>query len=243
MCPAPGMLPQFKGSLNQIVNDYCLWYTRDEAGARDAAFCLGGIGISDGSGDGTLAPSSLSGAPPLRNTPDLPRLSPEGDELWVRGDGRIYVYTRAGDHAWGFVRDLGLMLSSGIETFTPPTRKVAGKRRFVMTTLNIQNLQEWEDDGAQLTMVGQYTNSQEGSAFFLNPTLTADGLRLVWSGATFADPNTNLTLYADRGSLSETFSTAKVLTSAPVVTDPFLTADCGRIYTSGLGSIFYAEQP
>jgi hypothetical protein len=50
------------------------------------------------------------------------------------------------------------------------------------------------------------------------------------------------TLYSDRKAVSEVFSPASVLATAPVVLDPFLTSDCGRIYTSGLGSIFFAEQ-
>jgi hypothetical protein len=244
-CPDPATPPQFKGSLHQ-VNDNCTFYTRDEAGMRDAALCDSGVVnapavISDGGGDGLLTMVTLS--PPLTSPPEMPRLSPEGDELWVRDGGKVLVYSHAGDHSWTFARDLGVSLQDFQESFTPPTRWVAGKRRFVLTTLSAQHLQEWEDDGTNVTLQLDYPASQEGTSFFIFPTLTADGLRLVWSGAILTDTtDASRTFYAYRQTLTESFSPGSVLQTAPIVTDAFLTADCGRIYTSGLGSIFFAEQ-
>ena len=50
------------------------------------------------------------------------------------------------------------------------------------------------------------------------------------------------TLYMDRASIDAPFSPPTVLATAPVVYDPFLASDCSKLYTSGLGSIFYAPQ-
>jgi hypothetical protein len=245
MCPTPGTPPQFKGSLHQ-VSDNCVLYTLDEAGTRDAALCTSGVVnepavISDGGGDGVLSPVTL--VPPPASAPDMPRLSPEGDELWVRAGGKILVYSHTGDHTWTFARDLGVSFQDFQESYSPPSRWVAGKRRFVATTNTTQLLQEWEDDGTTVTMGLQYPSVQEGTSFFLFPTLTADGLRLVWSGSFPTDMTAaSRTLYADRKTVSDAFSLATNLTTAPVVLDAFLTDDCGRLYTSGLGSIFFAEQ-
>ena len=75
-----------------------------------------------------------------------------------------------------------------------------------------------------------------GSEFIL-----ADGLRLVFVGQG-VDTNFAQTFYADRAQLADPFVQAVPLASAPVAYDPFLTTDCSRLYTSGLGSIFYARQ-
>jgi hypothetical protein len=49
--------------------------------------------------------------------------------------------------------------------------------------------------------------------------------------------------YADRASIDDLFGTASPVDSVPTgIAWPHMTADCGRLYYSALGSVFYAEQ-
>lgn len=49
-------------------------------------------------------------------------------------------------------------------------------------------------------------------------------------------------MFADRSDPSVPFPAASPLATAPVVFDAFLSEDCGRLYTWGLGYLFYASQ-
>jgi hypothetical protein len=243
MCPAPGTPPRFSSLLHQEIVEYCEFFSETEAGDLAAADCNRGVGISDRGADGLLTPATLVTTVPITSTPALPRLTPEGDEMWVRVGSSFFVYSHTGDHLWTYQRDLLVPAGTSNDVITPPSRRVQGKRHFVRFAFNMGTLEELVDDGAQLTQIKTYTPGDFGVPFFQFPTLTADGLRLVFASGDPNDVLTNITVYSDRASIDDNFSLpARVLDSAPVVFDPFLTVDCGRIYTSGLGSIFYAQQ-
>lgn len=245
-CPAPGTPPQFSKILHQAIERNCQGYMTSPESQRAVAFCFdaGGLfgGIVDGEVDGVLQTSTLTPAGDF----DWPRLTPEGNEIWVRDRGspaKFAVFQWQSDHQWTRVRDLMITGVARDDYITAPSRAVGGKRRFLRYAFSTFKLLEYEDDGATTSgPIRSYdVNIDLGSDFINLPNLDASGLRLVFVGET---PGTTYsqTFYADRASLDVPFSKAMPLPTAPVAFDPFVTPDCSRIYTSGLGSIFYAQQ-
>lgn len=241
-CPAPGTQPQFSGSLRQAIAKNCLSYTTSIAANRGVAFCVAPDGIYDGPIDEVPVQATLSPAIDA----DFPRITPEGDEIWVRHRGTatpsFAVYAYAADHQWTYVRDLMVGTVGTNDIITAPSKKIGGKRRFVEYVFQSFRLDEYEDDGAIATLVHSYNVQADlGIDFVAFPNLDADGLRLVFAGELQSSKMTQ-TLYMDRATIDAAFQAPTVLATAPVVYDPFLAADCSKLYTSGLGSIFYAPQ-
>jgi hypothetical protein len=240
-CPTTGLQPGFGKILHQSIAKNCISYTTSSATNRAAAYCFDPEGIADGPIDevpehATLTPSG---------TFDWPRLSPEGDELWLRKRGTgvavFSIYQYASDHHWTWVRDLAIPNTSMDDVITAPSRRVGGVRRFLRYAFQQFKLIEYTDDGVTTTEIGSYDTQALGTLYMQFPNLDADGLRLVFVGqsptATFAQ-----TFYGDRAAITDPFVAAAPLATAPLAYDPFLTSDCSRLYTSGLGSIFYAQQ-
>ena len=245
-CPGPGAQPQFSKVLHQAIERNCQGYMTSPESDRAVAYCfdVGGAfgGIVDGKVDGDLQLTTLTPA----GSYDWARLSPEGNEIWVRDRSsppKFAVFQWQSDHQWTHGRDLTIANVARDDYITAPSRAVGGKRRVVRYAFNDFKLYEYDDDGtATSPPIRSYdVNVDLGSDFVSLPNLDASGLRLVFVGET---PGTSYsqTFYADRASLDDAFSIAKPLATAPVAFDPFMTADCSRIYTSGLGSIFYAQQ-
>ena len=240
-CPPIGTVPEFARRLHQAVTQNCVNYTSSESANVAVAYCLDVDQIADGEVDGPLSPSTFV---PAVNGSE-PRLTPEGDEMWIRQRTNtpiFTVYKHDSSHTWLKLRDLTVVTSSQDDSISAPTRRGPGGRRFVRYAFAEFRLYEYLDDGTTATPVHVYTTTALGVQFLLFPNLSADGLRLTFVGALQSSASSaGVTLYADRASLSDLFVTAVAIPSAPVVDDPFLTADCGRLYTSGLGSIFYAQ--
>ena len=239
-CPPPGTQPAFATLLHQAIAKNCISYTTSTPTGRAAAYCLDIAAIAVGEIDGVPEPAVLTPAGDL----DWPRLTPEGDELWARRrttTSTFAVYQHVADHSWTWVRDLVPAAVGRDDTITAPSRRIGGIRRFLRYAFSELQLHEYDDDGTTATLVRTYTAQALGVLFIQFPNLDADGLRLVFVGqapdATFVQ-----TFYADRARLEDPFSPATPLASAPLAFDPFLAESCSRLYTSGLGSIFYAQQ-
>ena len=76
----------------------------------------------------------------------------------------------------------------------------------------------------------------------VNPMLSSDGLRMVFSGTTMPLQIGRKMYYAERADLSKRFGSATELADVPVVDGAYLTDDCARIYLSGLNSLFYVQR-
>lgn len=240
-CPTPGMQPQFSKVLHQVITKNCQAYMTSLESNRAVAYCVDTDQFVDGEVDGDPQPTTLTPA----GTYDWPRLSPEGDEIWVRDRSvppKFAVFQWQSDHHWAHVRDLDIMNVARDDYITAPSRKVAGRRRVVRYAFSEFKLYEYDDDGTTSPAVRTYNLQADlGVDFVSFPNLDASGLRLVFVGQQSGTSFTQ-TFYADRANLDDAFSQAKPLLAAPLAYDPFLTPDCSRIYTSGLGSIFYAQQ-
>jgi hypothetical protein len=74
------------------------------------------------------------------------------------------------------------------------------------------------------------------------PNLSPDNLRIVFAGV-LVGQTTAQVYYADRATATGRFGVARLIGHAPLgVTDPFMTGDCGRLYFSTAGAVFYAQQ-
>lgn len=243
-CPGLGARPTFGSVLVQVTDRNCQLYTTSPDRQLAAARCsVGPVDtIETGPIDGELQPATLTGAP---GELSFVRLTPEGDELWVRrlsaGVGKTTVYSRSDDHTWTFVRDLALPPSSRDDSFSAPTRRVGGVRRFLVHRFS-SDVVEYTDDGTTTTLVRTYAPPDLGSPYVILPNLTADGLRIVFAGEPTSGPSATQTMYAERSDPGAPFPAASPLATAPVAFDAFLSEDCGRLYTSGLGYLFYASQ-
>jgi hypothetical protein len=240
--------PQFSPLLHQAVFQACLYYTTSEARDLAAAACgQGSYDDYDGAVDQVLSPATFMGGP-RPGGPELPRLTPEGDELWGRfqvgpSSAVFSIFTHSGEHQWSYSRDLPITNPAMDDSVGTPTRKVAGVRHFIYWDHTNFQLVEYLYDGTTASLLRSYTPGELASSFVQFPQLSPDGLRLIFTGSLQTDPsNTVVTLYTQRATIADVFPPAVVLNTAPVTFDPFLTADCGRLYTSGLGSIFYAQQ-
>src|SRR5262249_25469377 len=159
-CPSDGSVPVFSPLLHQAVYEDCFYYTTAESSNLAASWCtdVGDNGaVRDGPIDSELTTSTFTGAPRI----DFynPRLTPEGDELWVRRTNQSVltysVYVPSAGHGWTFVRDLSVTVVSN-DGFSAPTRKVGGARRFVHLDFSAMKLHEYRDDGATATLVHTY---------------------------------------------------------------------------------------
>ncbi|MGE5185877.1 MAG: hypothetical protein ACM31C_27660 [Acidobacteriota bacterium] len=176
-----------------------------------------------------------------------PKLSPEGDELWIgrtdaSNNGVVSVYTPAGA-GWQLAFDAYTVAGLPYVSPSTPMKKGTPRRELYTDNSEVHELDEyapgkWRDTGMTFTAptLGVLT-------FDSVPQLSPDGLRIVFSGRSMSvDPQPAI-FYADRPDLSHPFGTAIRLVGPPAqATYPFMTYDCSRLYFSGLGSILYVPQ-
>jgi hypothetical protein len=251
-CPQPGTLPKFSPAFHQpdVGARYCTDYSVSSVRGLAIALCRGTAfpEVRQGPIDGVLG--AATGIAPTKTARyiDEPRLAPEGDEIWIRQvsmsgatDPSVFSVFRAVGDAWEWSADLAVPVTpSRDDEISVPTRRGAEPRRFIFNTPSEDMMLEMVE-GTPPTVVRAYRNVELGMNYIVRPMLSPDGLRLVFGGQAMTDLLIT-TMYADRPSIDSPFGVAKPLEDAPASTDPFLTSDCGKLYASGLGRIFYAQQ-
>jgi hypothetical protein len=66
---------------------------------------------------------------------------------------------------------------------------------------------------------------------------------MIYTGFTGASQSMTLhAFYADRAAITDRFGAPRVIDSAPMASDLFVTGDCSRLYFSAAGAVFYAQQ-
>lgn len=242
-CPPLDAELQFSPVVHQLLTQNCSNFTVSSSGDVAAATCVDDS-IIVGPLAGPLVPVTL--LPPTIFVRRMPRVSPEGDELWIHeADGTVLpplinVYKQTGEHEWTQTRTV-MRLTAADDAFTPPSRWDGGHRVFFNLSSQTRTLDEYSDDGMSVTLIRSLRPDELGVDYLLFPSVTADGLRLIASGGLPSSLAT-MTVYATRETIAQPLHHAIALSTAPVVLDPFLAADCGRLYTSGLGYEFYAQQ-
>jgi hypothetical protein len=250
-CPPTGALPRFAPTLQQLdVGRYCVDYTISPMTGLAMAWCRGdpATEIAQGPIEGVLV--AATGIAPTEATRyvDEPRLTYEGDEVWVRQVSMqavtvasLFSVFRAVGDTWQWSANLAVPTSADRgDEISVPTRSSAGPRRFMFNAPTEDVMYEMME-GSPPTIVHMYRNVDLGMTYIVRPMLSPDGLRLVFGGQRMTDLLVT-TMYVDRPNLGATFGIATPLHDAPAAMDPFLTEDCGKLYASGLGRIFYAQQ-
>jgi hypothetical protein len=223
---------QFARQARQAVLQDCRDYTF--VGDRAVAHC-GYVytgAIAEGPVDGTLVNVTIAPTEP-EATIHRPRLMPDGELLvsqrFVDGHELVSVYERAAS-GWGWSRDLPFTLGAddraGVPSRGPARQLFITRRSFLEVAVEGQDNQ-WTITALPFTAFGV---SKVHTAIHLS----ADGTRAVFAGD-------GAIHYAVRKSVDVPFSGAYRL-ELPDVPDPFLAADCSRIYFSGLESIFFVQR-
>jgi hypothetical protein len=172
-----------------------------------------------------------------------PRITPEGDELFVRqsapGLPLIASVLRRDGTTWVYDRDVPIASSFLLGTVS----RAPGRRMVVFSaTTGLVEL----DEANNWAQIGTYTAVDLGveSLYGIStlPNLSPDGTRLVFSGDKTGVETRSF--YVSRASIADPF-VGPAVPLAEVPRDPlaaFLTEDCSRVYFSALGVVFYLQQ-
>jgi hypothetical protein len=252
-CPPSGTPLRFSDTFVQVVpRQQCAGYTISTTANLAFAVCNAALGttqtyFAQSTPDaGALDPVTVSPAPNLFQA----ALSPDG-ELWLeRFDGTSSMQTissyrpGATPATWVLDRNEYVVPGQLVGMVGAPMPAGAGRRLLYASQAAIYEIVE-ASPGVWQPVTSYSAASLGVTQINSPPDLSPDGLRVVFSGqrivATGEDPNA--VLYATRASLSAGFGKATVLDGPPLDAEtPFLTADCSRLYFSGLDSVFYVTQ-
>lgn len=246
VCPPVGTQLRVTGSLTQVVRQTCYGYTASVSTRIAVANCYDTTNQSytykpmEGRLDDTLGPIKVELAS-TDSTLDLPKITPEGDQVYFRtytANGyAVTVYHRDPD---GVLRSSGLLpiADAGTNFITAPTR---GPNRHLIITSG-SSFAEYADDGAgNWPLVGSTTFAQLGLSLASNPSFTADGLRLFFSGYLMGGSEYQI-MYTERTDINGTFGMPHVVENMPgQIYDTYMPEDCSRLYFIALGSVFATE--
>ena len=245
-CPQIGTTPTFSGLYHQLLEQSCSGYTSSQRANLATVECADSYNfdvVEEGAIDGALTPSvfAASGPSPSR----APELGPDGDVMLAQdndplmGTTTIALYTRL-NGVWSFSEDV-LAVPNISEVPSEPTRGATDRRFLLYPSLTGGAFDEIVE-----TSPGMWSNVTTHTALELDisswnhPSLSPDGLRIVFSGSP-SGTTTPRVLYADRATVDDPFHAATAI-SQPDADDPFLTEDCGRLYFDALETIFYVQQ-
>ena len=241
-CPATGTPLQFSPVFRQVIQQNCRDYSTSTTTGMATASCTDDDGVTFNIYQGLIdQPLTLvSGTPPV--TPSLfevsrPRLSPDGDQLFIQTldfttfDATHGVYAPNADGSWSYVADLPVGEYGSVSV---PSRK---PDRHLLYFDGTPVVSEWSDQGigawSQLQTLDLGTNVRQ---VWLSP----DGLRMLAS-VDSALSGTVTVLYADRATIDMPFG-APTTSSLASTSDEFVSEDCSRVYLSSIEMIFYANQ-
>lgn len=224
MCPPSGP-PSYTGSGHLWSDRHCRSYSISADGKMAAAQCSDTGSIETGPAHGALAPGS--GLPSVSQF-DYPRLSPEGNELFVHSSSDLRIYHLNGS-TWTQTGSLPRPSGGDILASVPSM----GPDRRVML-YGGQSIYEYANTGTGWTAVGAPYDlgAIGGFSSIKGLELLPDGLRFVFYGN-----NANFgTYYMERTSLTARFGSAVRISGLPSpYGDDFLTPNCGVAY--------YADDP
>jgi hypothetical protein len=230
-CPASGP-PRYSGIVVLWDTRGCYAFTASTSGVG-AAECYDDDTISIVRPGGAL--TAESGLPP-RSLFDEPRMSPEGDELILYSDSELRVYRYAAG-SWTAAGSLPRPSNGSITASTPSS----GLDRRVLLS-DGQRVYEYANNGSGWTDTTQsYTFAELGVTEVERMNLSPDGLRLVFYGHGLPMDGA---FFASRTSTSERFARAALLEGVPFPSyaDPFMTADCSRVYFAADYAMYYVVQ-
>ena len=228
-CPAFGEPLKFSPYVGQSVFQDCIDY--QIGGTRAIGFCNGAL--AEGNVDQPLAPMMFIPRD-AASTYQRYTLWPDGETMFVFEDSLIN-----GSRWLLYARNAAGMWTSSGEVPGPMSGEHIGapsssspRHAFVSGTAT-GGIREVIDDG-QWSEVHTYDAVELGNHLpSRSVQLSPDGLRMMYF--VFKDA----VYYSQRAKLGDKFPVPTKLEGAPVLEDAFLTADCQRLYFSGLGRVFF----
>lgn len=243
---APACSPElvYRPQFHQVIYQRCTSYSFARDVDRALAFCLpedAPAFIGEGRVDSMLARVTVEGvASPVRE----PRISPEGDRMFLlrataAGVTGFAVYHRDAT-AWRYAYDLPVIGDYDDAVGVPSARPNA---RFMHSRPNAGVVDEYVEEAPDTWRLWHSYPAADFDTISLYTqfNLTADGLHVIYQA--FALDSTIVVRHAWRDDIGAQFRKTLPIMGVPRGTvDGVMTPDCGRLYFSGLSSIFYAQQ-
>lgn len=239
-CPGTGGVPGFGTvlhELTQAIQRVTFSYPGARTPLELAMFCQPSASVCQGPPGSTIVPSSFVPAP--AGQLGAPRISPEGDRLYVvYFDGQndeLMAFARQADDSW--TGGTPQVLPSGLDTvsgaaptswgFSTPS-SAPGRHLLVATSDGVLHELAETAGGDQWSLVWTYASSDLGVQGIFEPQLSPDGLRAV---ARVSSAGGYQLVYLSRATMGDHFGQVQVIANAPVNAQyPFLTRDCGYLY-------------
>jgi len=232
-CPIAAT-PQFSRVLKQTVAQPAGYYAVTTSG-RAIAACINDdyfYSVCEGPVDGPLARVTLSPSP--GQYAFVPRLSQDGQRMYVVSNTNVLLaFRRNTDDTWTQFSPPGL---PGVALFLSPLAATANGDRFLISGNGVQ-FDEWTDEGGTWHMTHSHPVGDFGVGSLSMVAITADGLHALLLGT-----SDQIVYYTARDAVDSPFRTGTPIAGLPRSAQLYLTSDCARIYATGLGSIFYAQQ-
>lgn len=247
MCPAAGEAPRFAPAENQFSPQNCASYSVSRDANLATASCIDGA-VWEGPIDEPLVVTDLTSGAQLEV--QVPRLAPEGDELFVRRCKPSQVgcvlsaYRRGATPAsWALEADLSIPIAVDTSTsFSSPSR---GPDRRLIVTDAARTAHELHEVGTAWVQLGaDYDPAALGLAEIAGyPRLSADGLRMTLLGS--FTTGAFQWMYGERASRGERFTQLRALPDFSFDSGELLvTDDCGHAYYQRSGALgLYFKQP
>ena len=232
-CELAPFTPVFTSAATTVVTG-CDSYVPSQTADLATAHC--GAAIRESAVDATTM-TDTNVPPPA----DSPRLAPDGHMLYVRAGLSFVAYARAAQTWTNAVsQTFEAGTGAGDVLSTPsdvPNRHIVLASQSQFTELTESSPGQWQT-------IRTYTPTDLGATAILDPNLSPDALRLVFMAETIDDTTPHVYI-ADRAHLDDMFSTARRVGGTPpgsVVSSPYLTPGCDRLYFTQNGSVSYVTR-
>lgn len=244
----PGTTPPFTPTAVFLFPN-CTDFTTSKPTNRGLMTC------SDVMNESSLSPSTMTLAVTNVQSGETlvdPRLSPAGDEMFVTSKNgidssrSIRIYRRTGGQ-WHHDASPTTLPTEVVITnplfASPPTEMLPGGRRVFIhrTQVGTAYFSEYLENSGAWTNLHDYTAADLGVATFAYPSLSPDGLQLVFSANPIGGGPVEVR-YAKRLTVTAMFdSSVKIDVGADNTLYPHLASDCTRLYFTSLNTVQYVQ--
>jgi hypothetical protein len=247
-CPPLGTsAPTFRPAVHSLPIASCTYYSISEVTHHAMARCFGASGYfsAEGELEGDLQQATTED---VAFSYSVPRMGADGD-LIARSayyyNPPMSYYTveiqqRIGPLAWSRVGDLPYQAAEGTVVGYPfVSNPTTGSEPHVVVVESLAAAPARLHDLARISgtwqQVDDYPVSLVSTGIY-NPSLSPDGLRMVFTGPDGVD-------YSDRATIHDRFRQAQGIDGIPPLLDaPVMTTDCGKLYFTALNTVLYLEQ-
>jgi len=252
MCPSIGTLPTLYGDTHELPAAGCTSYRVGSDVDIAIARCTLQA-ISRGPIDQMLTPVVMD---PIGYIYNGPHVAPEGTSMFIAYNDvstqrpQLREFDLQPDDSWRTGIEVALPAPSRLAAYTPPTHGPDRRIVYEIADGAATSLEELSSvDGGPWQEAMRYPMTELGihnsTPFALEqPSMTPDGLRLLFVGS-YTEPGptiVNGVFYADRVDIDQHFGVAQMLDRVPRdAREPYMTANCGRVYYTGLGAVYYVE--